>query len=214
MAADGNKNRALCRHPARKTSTGPICTQHPSAPSGRLYLSPLSSLIAAKDLRMVGVLVAWLVADLPAACAMTNYTPTTPSDAGDVIGGGKVVVLEPAKWIGKRFPLLDYIDIGDTLVRMFGSSRSRTRASHSCSSGAHSANGLAVGAIEFKNRKLTDDALRQFGLAPFLKLCVRSRSPFFGRRFWHEYVSDKNWGCHLFISGLAGCAIRSYGQTF
>ena len=65
--------------------------------------------------RVVGVLAAWLVVGLPAAYAMTSYTPTTLSDAGDVIGDGKVVVLEPEKWIGKRFPLLDYIDIGDRL---------------------------------------------------------------------------------------------------
>jgi hypothetical protein len=43
------------------------------------------------------------------------YTETTLSDAGEIIGDGKIVVLEPEKWIGKRFPLLDYIDIGDRL---------------------------------------------------------------------------------------------------
>ena len=74
-----------------------------------------SSFILPRSPRVVGVLAAWLVVGLPAAYAMTSYTPTTLSDAGDIIGDGKVVVLEPEKWIGKRFPLLDCIDIGDKL---------------------------------------------------------------------------------------------------
>ena len=65
--------------------------------------------------RATTVLVAWLSLGLPAAYAMTNYVPTTFSDAGEIRGDGKVVVLEPENWIGKRFPLLDYIDIGDRL---------------------------------------------------------------------------------------------------
>ena len=44
---------------------------------------------------------------------MGSYT--TLSDAGEIIGDGKIVVLEPEKWIGKRFPLLDFIDTGDKL---------------------------------------------------------------------------------------------------
>jgi hypothetical protein len=67
------------------------------------------------SLRATAVLVTWLAIGLPAAYAMGNYTGTTLSDAGQVIGNGKVVVLEPEKWIGKRFPLLDYIDVGDKL---------------------------------------------------------------------------------------------------
>lgn len=46
---------------------------------------------------------------------MASYSETTLSYAGEIIGDGKIVVLEPEKWIGKRFPLLDYIDIGDKL---------------------------------------------------------------------------------------------------
>ena len=44
---------------------------------------------------------------------MGSYTDTTLSDAGEIIGDGKIVVLESEKWIGKRFPLLDYINIGN-----------------------------------------------------------------------------------------------------
>jgi hypothetical protein len=65
--------------------------------------------------RAAGVLATWLMVGLPAAFAMGSYSDTTLSDAGDLIGNGTIVVLEPEKWIGKRFPLLDYIDIGDKL---------------------------------------------------------------------------------------------------
>jgi hypothetical protein len=65
--------------------------------------------------RPIHVLAVWLLLGLPAAYAMGSYTDTTLSDVGEIIGDGRIVVLEPEKWIGKRFPLLSYIDIGDTL---------------------------------------------------------------------------------------------------
>jgi hypothetical protein len=58
----------------------------------------------------------WLLIGIPAAL-VGSYVDSTLSDAGEIIGGGKVVVLEPKKWIGKRFPLLDYIDIGQELAK-------------------------------------------------------------------------------------------------
>jgi hypothetical protein len=45
---------------------------------------------------------------------MATYHPAALSDAGDVLGDG-TVVLEPNSWVGKTFPLLDYIDIADRL---------------------------------------------------------------------------------------------------
>ena len=66
--------------------------------------------------RAAMVLAVWLLVGLPTGLAMAAPPPATVlSDAGDIIGNGKIVVLEPEKWIGKRFPLLDYIDIGDKL---------------------------------------------------------------------------------------------------
>ena len=65
--------------------------------------------------RTAVVLFAWLAVGLPAGYAMGRYTDTTLSDAGTVIGDGKIVVLEPEKWIGRHFPLLRYIDFGDRL---------------------------------------------------------------------------------------------------
>jgi hypothetical protein len=65
--------------------------------------------------RTAGVMAAWLLVGLPAAFAMASCSETTLSDAGEIIGDGKIVVLEPEKWIGKRFPLFEYIDIGEKL---------------------------------------------------------------------------------------------------
>jgi hypothetical protein len=64
--------------------------------------------------RTIGKVIAvWLLVGIPAAFAMGSYTNTTLSDTG--VGAGDIVVLEPATWLGKRFPLLDYIDIGANL---------------------------------------------------------------------------------------------------
>jgi hypothetical protein len=65
--------------------------------------------------RAAVVVLLWLAIGLPAAYAMGSYTDTTLSDVGQIIGNGKIIVLEPEKWIGKRFPLLRHIDIGDRL---------------------------------------------------------------------------------------------------
>ena len=66
--------------------------------------------------RPVGVFLVWIAVGLPAAFAMSNYTDTTISDAGEIIGDGKIVVLRPDTWVGKRFPLLGHIDVGNRLT--------------------------------------------------------------------------------------------------
>lgn len=65
--------------------------------------------------RSAAVFCVWLAVGLPTAYAMGNRVDATLSDAGEIVGDGNVVVLEPEKWIGKRFPLLDYIDVGNRL---------------------------------------------------------------------------------------------------
>ena len=62
------------------------------------------------------VLALFLLLGLPAGWAMATYRAASLDDAGELLGDGRVVVLEPVKWIGKRFPLLPYIDIGDQLA--------------------------------------------------------------------------------------------------
>ena len=48
----------------------------------------------------MAMLAIWFVIGPPAAFAMSPYTATTLSDIGSIIRDGKIVVLEPEKWIG------------------------------------------------------------------------------------------------------------------
>ena len=66
--------------------------------------------------RALLVLLAWLPLGLPAAYAMVSYTDTTLSDVGTIVGDGKIVVLEPERWLGKKFPLESQVDIGQQLM--------------------------------------------------------------------------------------------------
>ena len=69
-----------------------------------------SALLSSAVFRRVStVFLIWMSIGLPAAYAMGGYTDTTLSEAGEIIGDGNIVVLEPETWIGNRFPLLPYI---------------------------------------------------------------------------------------------------------
>jgi len=56
-----------------------------------------------------------LASCVPAGLAMASYKPATLTAGGEAIGESRFVILEPAKWVGKPFPLLRYIDIGERL---------------------------------------------------------------------------------------------------
>jgi hypothetical protein len=60
--------------------------------------------------RAVAVVLLWLAVAVPAAYAMGSYEAAVLSDAGQIIGDGKAIVLEPRKWIGKRLPLLAFVE--------------------------------------------------------------------------------------------------------
>lgn len=62
------------------------------------------------------VLGVWLVVGLSAGWQMARFEAVTVSDEGDFLGYGEIVLLEPEKWVGKRFPLIPHIDIGDRLA--------------------------------------------------------------------------------------------------
>jgi len=47
---------------------------------------------------------------------MAMYRPATLMADGTIVGRGGVVVLEPETWVGKRFPLIEHIDIGEQLA--------------------------------------------------------------------------------------------------
>ena len=67
------------------------------------------------SVRVSRILVVWLFLGVPAALVLGTCCPAALSDTGSIVGDGKVVVLEPQKWIGKQFPLIGYIDIGHQL---------------------------------------------------------------------------------------------------
>ena len=58
----------------------------------------------------------WLLLAAPAAWAMGTYQPAVLAEDGIILGEDNLVILEPEKWEGKRFPLLEYIDISAQLA--------------------------------------------------------------------------------------------------
>jgi len=90
---------ALVRwRPARKDSPGTRrCVQRP----------PWQFACFALGILAVGVLT---------GLGIGTYQPAGISQSGEISGEGEFVVLEPEMWVGKRLPLLGYIDIGETLV--------------------------------------------------------------------------------------------------
>lgn len=65
--------------------------------------------------RLASVLVAWLCAGMSSGVVMASYQSTRLDDVGQLLGDGRTVLLEPETWIGKRFPLLDWIEIDGQL---------------------------------------------------------------------------------------------------
>jgi hypothetical protein len=67
--------------------------------------------------RSAAVLAVWLLVGTPVALATWSRPAATLTDLGEVLAGGRIVILKPETWVGKQFPLLDYVDIGDRLRR-------------------------------------------------------------------------------------------------
>ena len=68
-------------------------------------------------LRLSIVVAAWLMVGIPAAIAMGSFKATTVATSGEILGDGPFVILETRTWIGKPFPLLPHIDIGQRLAQ-------------------------------------------------------------------------------------------------
>lgn len=60
--------------------------------------------------------IAFLAIAVAANVLLSSYRPSFLAEDGVIVGDSGVVVLEPEKWVGKPFPLLKYIDIGDQLA--------------------------------------------------------------------------------------------------
>ena len=65
---------------------------------------------AAGSLRIGAVVVAWLVVGVPTAVIMGTYQHSLSTEDGIIMDQNDLIVLEPEKWIGKRCPLLPYIE--------------------------------------------------------------------------------------------------------
>jgi len=119
----------LCR-PARGTVTSPLplAGEGPGVRAGAL-LFPLaaepSGLSARLRRRLGWVLGIFLAAGIPGALAMGTYHAPMLDDSGDIFGDSQFVVLKPDTWVGRRFPLIEQIEVraalgeGDWLVLLF-----------------------------------------------------------------------------------------------
>jgi|GEM_PF-495257 len=85
-----------------------------SRPRGSIL--PVRTRVSSLRVRLAGVAVLALVLGVPLAVAMTDYRPAVVSDGGEILGSGEFVVLLPEDWIDKRFPLSEYVSIGDELM--------------------------------------------------------------------------------------------------
>ena len=71
---------------------------------------------AAMRFRAGALFTAWLLIGAGAMYALATFTDTTLCGAGEILGDGKIVVLNPETWVGNRCPLLNYTPtIGDNL---------------------------------------------------------------------------------------------------
>lgn len=60
--------------------------------------------------RLAIVCSAWLLLAASTGVVLASHRPTRLGDAGQLLADGRTVVLEPETWVGKRFPLLDWIE--------------------------------------------------------------------------------------------------------
>ncbi len=79
--------------------------------------SGASEFFSRAPLSAAGVTAFWLALGIPAALAMASHSAAIVTASGDIVGDSDFVILEPEEWIGKRFPLLAYTDIGSELIQ-------------------------------------------------------------------------------------------------
>jgi len=70
-----------------------------------------STSFSAVRTRLATVFGLWLSVGLASGSVMGGYRPINIGDGVQLLRDGRTVVLEPDLWIGKRFPLLDWIEI-------------------------------------------------------------------------------------------------------
>jgi len=75
----------------------------------------VASMMSAR-FRLVSTATVWGVVSAPLLVVAGSYEAATVAEAGEIVGNSRFVVLEPETWVGGRFPLLEYSDIGDRLA--------------------------------------------------------------------------------------------------
>jgi len=73
--------------------------------------------IRAVRMRVAVATLFLLAVGISGGVAMAGYQPAALTNDGQIFGESEFVLLEPETWVGKPFPLLEYIDIGDRLLR-------------------------------------------------------------------------------------------------
>jgi uncharacterized membrane protein YphA (DoxX/SURF4 family) len=63
--------------------------------------------------RIIAVIVIWLVVTVPMMFAMLSVSFVTLTEESPLLENEKSVLLEPSKWIGKKFPLLQFLEHTD-----------------------------------------------------------------------------------------------------
>ena len=77
--------------------------------------------------KVVSVVVLWIVTGTPAFWFAVSFQPAVLAESGELVGDSKMVVLEPERWIGHRFPLMPHlgkmassqIEVGNWKVVLF-----------------------------------------------------------------------------------------------
>ncbi len=67
--------------------------------------------------RFATIAALWLLVGTPVALATRSEPVGKLTDLGEVLGDGETVILAPERWLGKRFPLLPFTDVGSQLDR-------------------------------------------------------------------------------------------------
>ena len=82
--------------PREREPHGEMARTEPSRPIGSYGLGVLLSIV--------------VFASVSGAVVMAGFRSAMLAEDGTIVGPGEVVVLEPTKWVGKRFPLLPFIE--------------------------------------------------------------------------------------------------------
>ena len=59
----------------------------------------------------------WVSVSLSAGWSMAGFEAAEVTASGKIVGNSGIVVLEPVTWVGRRFPLLEHVDIADQLAQ-------------------------------------------------------------------------------------------------